>query len=105
MVQDPSFFTFAAQDVRKLRSRSVAVMVNLPSAASNKKLDRIGIVVLRSTTPCVAVSSFSRSDLLTVISIAVPCIAAVDEEEDSVPIVVVAITPSLRFLITKQINK
>ncbi len=31
------------------------------------------MVVLRSTTPCVAVSSLSRSNLLTVISIAVPC--------------------------------
>ena len=30
------------------------------------------MVVLRSTTPCVAVSSFSRSDLLTVISIVPP---------------------------------
>src|ERR1700690_3297549 len=40
-----------------------------------RKLDRIGIVVLRSTTLCVAVSSFTRSWRLTVISIAAPCAA------------------------------
>ena len=52
-------------------------MVSSPSAASKRKLDRIGMVVLRSTTPWVAVSSLSRSDLLTTISIAVPCSVAV----------------------------
>src|SRR5208337_2732021 len=46
-------------------------------AASKRKLERMGIVVLRSTTPCVAVSSLSSSNLLTLMSIAVPCIAAV----------------------------
>src|SRR6266540_1530342 len=76
MVHEPSFFTFTLQDVRRLRSRSVAVLVNLSSADSNKKFARIGMVVLRSTTPCVAVSSFRRSNLLTVISIVVPCASA-----------------------------
>ena len=77
MVQAPSRFTLAAQEVRRLRSRSVAVMVRRSLAASNKKLERIGIVVLRSTTPWVAVSSLSSSNLLTLISIAVPWIAPV----------------------------
>src|SRR5689334_7370873 len=72
MVQEPSFFTFAGHDVRRLRSRSVAVMDSLSPPASNRKLERIGMVVLRSTTPCVAVSSFNRSFLLTLISIVVP---------------------------------
>src|SRR5947209_689451 len=88
-VHAPSFFTFAAHEVRKLKSRSVAVMVSLPSAASKRKFDRIGIVVLRSTTPWVAVNSFSKSNLLTVISIAVPWI---DGVEVSVPMLLVAIT-------------
>src|SRR3954464_11284141 len=96
MVQEPSFFTFAAQDVFKLRSRSVAVMVSLPSAASNRKFDRIGIVVFLSTTPCVAVSSRSKSALLTVISIAVPCAVAVEE----VSAMVVAISGPLLLLLT-----
>src|ERR1039458_9582117 len=77
MVQAPSRFTLAGHEVRKLRSRSVAVMVNRSFAASNKKLERMGIVVLRSTTPCVAVSSLSSSNLLTLISIAVLWIAPV----------------------------
>src|ERR1044071_2236781 len=72
MVQEPSFFTLAGHDVRRLRSRSVAVIDNRSPAASNRKLDRIGIVVLRSTTPCVAVSSFSSSAFVTVISIVPP---------------------------------
>src|SRR5215831_849004 len=72
MVQEPSFFTLAGHDVRRLRSRSVAVMDSLSPPASNRKLERIGIVVLRSTTPWVAVSSFNRSFLLTLISIVVP---------------------------------
>src|SRR5512140_1386507 len=72
MVQEPSFFTFTLHEVRRLRSRSVAVIDNLSPEASNRKLERMGIVVLRSTTPCVAVSSLRRSNLLTVISIAVP---------------------------------
>src|SRR5580704_8625797 len=59
MVQAPSRFTLAAQEVRRLRSKSVAVMVNRSLAASNKKFERMGIVVLRSTTPWVAVSCFS----------------------------------------------
>src|SRR5437868_14746185 len=70
MVQEPSFFTVAAQEVRRLRSRSVAVILNRSPAASNKKLERMGIVVLRSTTPCVAVSSLSNSAWLKTISMA-----------------------------------
>src|SRR5947209_13819423 len=69
MVLDPSFLTFAGQVVRKLKSRSVAVIKSLSPAASNKKFERMGMVVLRSTTPWVAVSSRNRSALLTVISI------------------------------------
>ena len=79
MVHDPSFFTFAGQEVRRLKSRSVAVIESLSPEASNKKLARIGMVVFRSTTPCVAVSSFSKFALLTVISIAAP--ASVPAEE------------------------
>src|SRR5690348_6333030 len=45
-VHDPSFLTFAGQLVRRLKSRSVAVIVSLSPAASNRKLERIGIVVL-----------------------------------------------------------
>src|SRR4029077_12152341 len=79
MVQEPSFLTFAGHEVRRLRSRSVAVIDSLSPLASNKQLERIGIVVLRSTTPCVAVSSFNRSFLLTLISIVAP--ASVPAEE------------------------
>src|ERR1700679_1633367 len=68
MVHAPAFFTFAAQLVRRLWSRSVAVIVSLSSLASNRKFDRIGIVVLRSTTLCAAVSSRSSSARETVIS-------------------------------------
>src|ERR1700757_4740257 len=68
MVHAPVFLTFAAQLVRRLWSRSVAVIVNLSSLASNKKFDRIGIVVFRSTTPCAAVNSRSSSARETVIS-------------------------------------
>src|SRR3954465_7016044 len=68
MVQEPSFLTLAAQDVRRPRSRSVAVMESLSPAASNRKLERMGMVALRSTTPCVAASSRNKSALLTVIS-------------------------------------
>src|SRR3954468_2323537 len=95
MVQEPSFLTSAAQDVFRLRSRSGAVMVSLPAAASNKKFDRIGMVVFLSTTPCVAVSSLRRSDLLTVISIAVPCWVAIE-----VSAMVVAISGPLLLLLT-----
>ena len=63
--------TVAAQEVRRLRSRSVAVMVSRSSAASKRKFERIGIVVLRSTTPWVAVNSRSSSNLLIVISMVV----------------------------------
>src|SRR4051812_39644354 len=68
MVQAPAFFTLAAQLVLRLWSRSVAVMVSLSSAASKRKFDKIGMVVLRSTTDCAAVSSRSSSARETVIS-------------------------------------
>src|ERR1700739_429768 len=50
-------------------------MFSRSPSASIRKLDRMGIVVLRSTTLCVAVSSFTSSWRLTVISIAAPCVA------------------------------
>src|SRR5215471_11548683 len=53
-----------------LSSRSVAVIVKRPSRASTRRLERIGIVVLRSTTPCVVLSSFRRADFVTLNSIA-----------------------------------
>src|SRR5580704_12146141 len=68
MVHAPGFFTFAAQLVRRLWSRSVAVIVSLSSLASNKKFDKIGIVVFRSTTLCAAVSSRKSSARETLIS-------------------------------------
>src|ERR1700733_12832589 len=68
MVHAPGFLTFAEQLVRRLWSRSVAVIVSLSSLASNKKFDSIGIVVFRSTTLCAAVSSRSSSAFETVIS-------------------------------------
>src|SRR5215510_7104946 len=86
MVHEPSFLTLAGQEVRRLKSRSVAVMESLSPAASNRKLERMGIVVLRSTTPWVAVSSFNRSSLLTVISIAAPASAPAEEGISSGPL-------------------
>ena len=53
MVPAPSFFTLASQDVRMLSSRSVAVMVRRLPFASTRRFERMGMVVLRSTTPCV----------------------------------------------------
>src|SRR5271156_1634121 len=64
MVPAPSFFTLASQEVRILSSRSVAVMVRRLPLASTKRFERMGMVVLRSTTPCVSSSSSSRSDLV-----------------------------------------
>src|ERR1039457_1199110 len=75
MVQAPGFFRRASLLVRLARSGSVALTFNRSPSASIRKLDRIGMVVLRSTTLCVAVSSFTRSWRLTVISIAAPCTA------------------------------
>ena len=69
MVPAPSFLIFASQDVRMLNSRSVAVMVRLP-LASTRRLERMGMVVLRSTTPCVVLSSFNSADFVTLNSIA-----------------------------------
>src|SRR5579871_2999374 len=97
MVQDPSFFTLAGQEVRRLKSRSVAVIESLSPAASKRKLDRIGMVVLRSTTPCVAVSSFRRSDLLTLISIVAP--ASVPAEEG------ILCKPPCKFLVLNLYQK
>ena len=51
IVAAPSFLTFASQQVRMLNSRSVAVIVSWLPMASTSKFDRMGIVVLRSTTP------------------------------------------------------
>src|SRR5262250_354199 len=70
MVAAPSFFTLASQEVRTLNSRSVAVIVTRPSRASTRRLESIGMVVLRSTTPCVVLSSFRRADFVTLNSIA-----------------------------------
>src|SRR5882724_9009587 len=70
MVPAPSFLIFTSQDVRMLNSRSVAVMVRLLPFASTRRFDRIGIVVLRSTTPCVVLSSFNSADFVTLNSIA-----------------------------------
>src|ERR1700747_781822 len=70
IVPAPSFLIFASHEVRILNSKSVAVIVTRPSRASTSRFDRIGMVVLRSTTPCVVVSSFNRADLLTLNSIA-----------------------------------
>src|SRR5262252_4174182 len=70
MVPAPSFFTLASQEVRTLNSRSVAVIVTRPSRASTRRLESIGMVVLRSTTPCVVLSSFRRADFVTLNSIA-----------------------------------
>src|SRR5882724_6914589 len=89
MVHEPSFFTFAGHDVRRLRSRSVAVIDSLSPAASNRKLERIGMVVLRSTTPWVAVSSFNRSFLLTLISIVAPASVPAEEGIFSGPLKVI----------------
>jgi hypothetical protein len=50
-VPAPSFLIFASQDVRILSSRSAAVIVKPLPFASQRRFDRIGIVVLRSTTP------------------------------------------------------
>src|SRR5262249_22969822 len=69
MVPAPSFFTFASQEVRTLNSRSVAVMVRVPPLASQRRCGRIGIVVLRSTTPCVRFRTPKRSYFFTLNSI------------------------------------
>src|SRR5215475_15611452 len=65
MVPAPSFFTLASQEVRTLNSRSVAVIVRRLPLASTSKFERMGIVVLRSTTPWVVVSSFNSADFVT----------------------------------------
>src|ERR1035441_5402783 len=87
MVQEPGFFTLTAVLVRMAWSRSVAVMFNRSPSASIRKFDRIGMVVLRSTTLCVAVSSFTRSWRLTVISIAAPCVAGFSTSVSTVDII------------------
>ena len=70
MVPEPSFFTLASHPVRMLSSRSVAVIVRRLPFASQSRFDRIGMVVFRSTTPCVKESSSSRSNFFTLNSIA-----------------------------------
>src|SRR5215470_7475196 len=65
IVPAPSFLTLASQEVRTLSSRSVAVIVRRLPFASTRRFDRIGIVVLRSTTPWVVVSSFNSADFVT----------------------------------------
>ncbi len=69
MVPAPSFLILASQDVRMLSSRSVAVIVSTLPLASTNRFERIGIVVLRSTTPCVVESSFNSADFVTLNSI------------------------------------
>src|ERR1035437_1623596 len=93
MVHAPGFFTLASVLVRIAWSRSVAVMLSRSPSASMRKFDRIGIVVLRSTTLCVAVSSFTRSWRLTVISIAAPCAAGFSTSASTIDID----PPSLRL--------
>src|SRR5580704_10233292 len=70
MVPAPSFFTLASHEVRMESSRSVAVSVRRSPEASHRMLPRIGIVVFRSTTPCVRLSSWGRSNFFTLNSIA-----------------------------------
>ncbi len=69
MVPAPSFLILASHDVRTLSSRSVAVMVRVLPFASTRRFERMGMVVLRSTTPCVVVNSSSSADLVTLNSI------------------------------------
>src|SRR5882757_8973934 len=97
MVHAPAFFTFAAQLVFRLWSRSVAVIVRRPAspsptAASKRKFDRIGIVVLRSTTLCAAVSSRSSSARETVISRLPVGVAAVVMSGSSIAVVTVGLS-------------
>src|ERR1017187_1894069 len=61
-------------------------MLSRSPSASMRKFDRIGIVVLRSTTLCVAVSSFTSSWRLTVISIAAPCTAGFSTSDSTIGI-------------------
>src|SRR5262249_15050110 len=79
MVHEPSFLTLAGQEVRRLKSKSVAVIESLSPAATNRMWKRVGMVVLLSTTPCVAVSFFTRSSFLIVISIVAPASAPAEE--------------------------
>src|SRR5208283_4855037 len=69
IVPDPPSFTLAGQLQRIPRSRSVALMRRVDSSTSKRRFERIGMVVFLSTTPCVRVSSLSRSFLLVEISI------------------------------------
>ena len=68
-VPDPSFFTRAGQEQRIPSSRSVAVSTMRSPTASINTLDKIGMVVFFSTTPCDRLSSRTKSALLTVNSI------------------------------------
>src|SRR3954465_1990287 len=66
----------AGQEQRMPSSRSVAVRITRSSLASSSTLDRIGIVVFFSTTPCERLSSRTRSALLTLNSIDLRSLAA-----------------------------
>src|SRR3989442_6688317 len=68
-VPDPSFFTFAEQPQRTPSSRSVALMRNVESETSRRRLERIGIVVFFWTTPWVRFSSLRSADLAAANSI------------------------------------
>ena len=72
MVPAPCFFTRAGHEQRIPNSRSVAVRLIRSPIASTSTLDRIGMVVFFSTTPCERFSSRTRSVLLTVNSIVSP---------------------------------
>src|SRR6266542_2368223 len=67
----PGRDTFAWAADRSVRSRSVDVKLRCPSAAFSRMLERIGMVFFLSTTPCMSVSSFKKSPLLTVNSMGV----------------------------------
>src|SRR5258708_28443150 len=67
----PAFLTRAGQVHRIPSSRSVAVKVRPSPLASSSTLERIGMVAFRSTTPWDNPSSRTKSDRLTVNSIAI----------------------------------
>ena len=52
-----------------LSSKSVAVIVSWLWLASTSRFERMGIVVLRSTTPWVMLSSVNSADFVTLNSI------------------------------------
>src|ERR1700676_5363169 len=96
MVPAPSFLILASHEVRMLSSRSVAVMVNWLPLASTSRFDKMGIVVLRSTTPCVVESSFNSADFVTLNSIAL-------YSSRAVPGPVIVKLPSTRAVLTPSV--